>query len=834
MTYDINFENSMNDTKFYDWLNRAYSEDLEIEEYTPSNDYITLEEMADAWAKEIAEKADTIEWMEITASGSASAETLIGSISKSGEEDINTNHEGIQCQDMKYELYTHDSNGNNDALKGYLKVTSERPLKAYLLEPDGKTPLTDPISVQYVNEFEQVLRRPLMDVLNISEADAIASISNIYKQVKTNLGIDDFYKMWKGACLPYAYKVVNGNLIKTTTQYNPETRKNELADVVFTPTPIIISRIGRDVDNKDYWIEVTLEDIKGNEVKVLLPQDELFGKAGIKKLMRKGLVFTEGEYKEMNKYLLCVYELNANSLQELVTASSYGWKENNSYFVLGDRAISHRGVQEAKVVGMDGITTYEKKGTLDGWVKGVEDIVDYALTRVKLYAAAAAVILDIVVQNSFILHNMGPSGGAKSTTAMVAMSMFGKPRLKDAKSTQKGSALLNQINPNLPLIYDEIGDDPKKANNFKEQIYDLVNGNERATSDLDLRLRMSKRFKTVIQSVGEIGLVDDGDYEGMHVRVITIDETLEYLPFIKDLEKALAANYGHVGDLYIQKVLKYKDRLPEWYDKYYGRFPHYDTTQAGRVKGYFAAMAVAGDVLEEVFKDIGLPSKEPYAICEKYYTKVANEKPIEKFHIQMLRKAYTWFISNKARFQHEELTRSGHTQECVFNGKQSTLSPMYGWYSDQYIDFLPGPLEEYFNHTYGVPIKSAYNEWINEGIMVVDKGRKQAKPYKIMDGKKRPVGVTRIVRDKLECALGLDGPIPNSNNQDIDRNNDIKIFNNILKMVTAENKGVALLDEIYSIAECNGISKQRTSELIKRMGYEGTVFLPTTGKLRLV
>lgn len=716
---------------------------------------ITIEEMGEIWANEIAKEADTFEWIEDESSESTVVRNTI-------------DEESNQCQDTTYELYAQNVNENKDTIKGYLKITSERPLKAYLLGPDGKTALADAIDIPYINEFVQVLKRPIMEASGMSETDVMDSISDIFKQVKADLGINDFYKMWKGTYLPYSYDVINGDLIKTTTKRNRQTKEMEIDDVVFTPTPITTSRIGRDVDNNDYWIEVTLMDIRGNEVKEFLRQDELFGKGGIKKLIRKGLVFTESDYKDMNKYLLDIYSLNANSLQTLIIASSYGWKENNSYFVLGDRAISSRGVQEAKVVGMEDIAAYEKKGTLEGWVKGVKDILNQDLTRLKFYAAATAVILEIVVQNSFILHNMGPSGGAKSTTAMTAMSMFGKPRLKDAKSTQKGSALLNQRNPNLPLIYDEIGDDPKEANDFKEQVYDLVNGNERATSDSDQKLRVSKRFKTVIQSVGEIELVDDGDYEGMHVRVVTIRETLEHLPSIKELEKTIATNYGHVGDPYIQKVLKYKNELPEWYDRQHDKFPHYDTTQASRVKGYFAAMAVAGEILEEVFSDIGLPQKEPYAICQKYYEQVANDNPIEKFHIQILSKAYSWFMSNISYFQHEELTKAGNTKSYILNGNSSPPSFKYGWYSDKYIDFNPDELAHHIKMRDNKKISSAYKEWKKEGIICTEGvKRHQARPYKIVNNTKKKIPVIRVCRDKLEYVLGLDGSILDDSCEDI-------------------------------------------------------------------
>jgi hypothetical protein len=135
---------------------------------------LSLIEWGDLLAEEVAKKADTIEWRGITTPKSAISETFIES-------------EGTQYQDTIHELFVQDENGNT--LKGYLKISSERSLKACILGSDRKTPLTDSIDIPYVDEFEHVLKGPIMDVLDIPEAETASSISNIYKQVKTHLRI---------------------------------------------------------------------------------------------------------------------------------------------------------------------------------------------------------------------------------------------------------------------------------------------------------------------------------------------------------------------------------------------------------------------------------------------------------------------------------------------------------------------------------------------------------------------------------------------------------------------------------------------------------------------
>jgi uncharacterized protein (DUF927 family) len=401
-------------------------------------------------------------------------------------------------------------------------------------------------------------------------------------------------------------------------------------------------------------------------------------------------------------------------------ASSYGWKCDFSQFIVGDVAISEDGVYPCIIDDADGNElTQTSTGTIEDWIKGVAPVLNADLTRFKCYAMCTAPILEILGNHAVVVEHVGSSGTGKTTTAKVSRSMFTSPVLMDPASTPRGIEKAGEKYGPIGLIFDET----RSVGDFQKTIYNMVNVNSRTTSDKDQRLRESKRTTTVIMTTSESSLLHDGAYEGIQARVLTLTDSLPHMPVdVPIAEKAIIDNYGLIGPLYIQKVMKYKTKLREWYDRYLDMIPDSDVAQAGRRKAHFGAMALAGQILEEVLGDIesdypelkGLVvEKNASDICAKYFKETVQENAFESQEMQALRLCYDQPTINPLAFYTEDCTDKGTTTYLKTGINRNVM----GWVSEHRLDFHKAALTTFLIDEGQVSLKQLAKLWAKMGVL---------------------------------------------------------------------------------------------------------------------
>jgi hypothetical protein len=79
--------------------------------------------------------------------------------------------------------------------------------------------------------------------------------------------------------------------------------------------------------------------------------------------------------------------------------------------------------------------------------------------------------------------------------------------------------------------------------------------------------------------------------------------------------KAMNKNYGNIITLFIQEVLPIIGTIDDLVAKNYKELPDTGTDAIkGRHKGYYAVMLTAGQILERVFKRLGMTVADPLEI----------------------------------------------------------------------------------------------------------------------------------------------------------------------------------------------------------------------------
>jgi len=276
--------------------------------------------------------------------------------------------------------------------------------------------------------------------------------------------------------------------------------------------------------------------------------------------------------------------------------------------------------------------------------------------------------------------------------------------------------------------------------------------------------------------------------------------------------------------LYIRKVCEFKDKIPHWYDQKYDDLPDYETPQSGRIKAFFAGIALAGEILEDVFREIGMKTQNPDDVVFDFYKECVAENPFEKHHIQVLRKTYDWFLTNRNKFVYEQVDDNGNTTQIL--DQETDKRELYGWYSKEYIDIIPTILTDYFMTRYRMDIKTAISNWKDYNITKTEMNRNQDRSYKMIHNERKRQYFVRIRRDQMEEVLGIQSePL-------------IVAISEIIELIKklqdeASDKTVSII-ELEKEIEDRNIKNVNVEEIIDKLSRKGEILRLNKDIIRLV
>ena len=161
-----------------------------------------------------------------------------------------------------------------------------------------------------------------------------------------------------------------------------------------------------------------------------------------------------------------------------------------------------------------------------------------------------------------------------------------------------------------------------------------------------------------------------------------------------------------------------------------------NSNMMNRSASAYAAIATAGLILEDVFRDIGIPTVDPIELAQKFYTE-ANRNPVEDIKIKALRYLYDYIQVHRNNFIEND--KSDHSSRDI-----------YGYISDEFIDMIPQKAKDVLAE--GGFTKSVIDDWINDGILLRSGIRKDFKFTKKSDGFQ--INVLRFNRSKIVEVLG--------------------------------------------------------------------------------
>lgn len=502
----------------------------------------------------------------------------------------------------------------------------------------------------------------------------------------------------------FPYKITSEGIFKKIpSKDNPQ----EVNEVRISSTPCKIIAIGDNVDTGEILYKICITDAKKREKIYWKSGEDLLTRTGALSLIKDGMLFKESVVLDIeNLFDMYIHAINGKLPEEL-TASKSGWKKDFSIFVVGNYGYSQDGVTPILQMENNTAELYAQKGTLEGWKVAADILLEYDAVRFKFYASCTPMLLSLLNVSSFLQEQCAPSGLLKTLTGWFCASIWGNPvpLQINASSTPKGIEAFVGFNTDLPIYIDETSTNEKE---IKDLIYTIANGVGRSTSNKSRGYEMPKTWSTVVLTTGENPILPTNAKMGQLVRNVPlkggVDTKLDQ-EIVATAESAIMENYGHFRELYIQKVFKYKSELKKIYTAFRNEFPKTEDITSERAKKFYAAIATAGLLVEEVFKDIGIATKDPFEIVNHYFeANVISSTVFVPDYMRALEAVYSWFDANRIYFE-----------DPVEKGKEINHE-RYGWIRGNYICFIPIKLEEFVTKA-GYNYLGCLEEWKNNKLI---------------------------------------------------------------------------------------------------------------------
>ncbi|MEL7664128.1 MAG: DUF927 domain-containing protein [Methanosarcina mazei] len=515
--------------------------------------------------------------------------------------------------------------------------------------------------------------------------------------------------------------IIKHEYVKTKDGYEP-------CEKVISSTPCTIDAIGMNVDNHNSILyKLTVSNSVRKTKSIWKANEDLLQRSGVLSLQNEGMVFPEAVTADMIDFFVTYINKARDTLPKEIAVNRNGWKENKNMFVYGKHGFTSEGYKEILQVNNPLVDMYTEAGSLQNWIEGVKDIFEYNVMRLKAYMSCAPIILNLLNVRSCLIEQRAPSGRLKSETSRICASMFGNPIELEMTAGSTKIGVLEQVNLNncMPLYIDEVN----MSADIRELVYLIANGKGRSKSNKNNGLVIGNSWTTVAVLTCEKPILPENANGGEFARVIPIEGIKERLPIAttQRIKDTYEQNYGHIGKLFVQKVIKNKDKIKPLYNEILiNHFPQTDDITSERVKEYYAAIATAGVILEDVFAEIGITKKDAVELCIQLYTKnVLESARFEPDYIRALRATYSWYMRNELYFKEPETTENGAIKEINHE--------RYGW-----IKIIDGTECICFDHERlkkqlkedGYSPEGSIEDWKENNIVITKTVKKKdKKPY---------------------------------------------------------------------------------------------------------
>ncbi len=510
--------------------------------------------------------------------------------------------------------------------------------------------------------------------------------------------VNDTILDWDKYVYPYDYSVKNGKIVKTVDQTNYKTMEVETVDKDVSCTPFILCK--RTEPLPDGTVYYTIRYAKGNnkenqEEFELTMSDLLDPKKMHAALLGKGINIASCMVLEANDYISKFIYQVGSSLKTEKAIIKNGWNEDCTFFAMGNIGIDINGPMKivSKIETIKHVKPFHQKGTLEKWCEVVTPVLDYNIARFIFYDGMTAPLNKILNTERQLTNLYGPTSHGKTALAYTVSSTMGNPIGEDGLEFPVGTSsnpLIAHVAGmnDMPVDIEEATGE-KKRKVLIDAAYEIANGMEKIRNQVNGKNRNDvKSFRVAALITSEAPISGEMDNAGGMYRVNEIGGEKELIPegngdMIDTLKKEVAENYGFFYPILIQKIIERKDKLKKIYDEAvkkididYKSIPEECQTVAGRSKYTFAVKIVSGYLCEEIFSELGMPTKSQKQVEEivnYYYNQCVVCDRVESDSMRALRYLYEKITSERSKFYVCDMKAViGNREATVYNDPKAT------------------------------------------------------------------------------------------------------------------------------------------------------------------
>jgi hypothetical protein len=322
----------------------------------------------------------------------------------------------------------------------------------------------------------------------------------------------------------------------------------------------------------------------------IVPNMDLTVPAEVKKLLASYGVLCSNDKKSLllSQYIIAsVRELQTRRKAEKMR-SAFGWADNDSKYVIGDREITPDGIFHSPPSNMTSqfAEHMQKAGTFDKWkeifnIFGREGLEPQAFAILSTFGSSLFKYTG--QQGALISLVTEGSGTGKSTSLYLQNSVWGSPveLTGIAADTTNAKFMRLGIHKNLPVTFDELTEAP--AEEVSRLAYGISQGKwkDRMASQANALRKNLTNWCTIVTTSSNSSMYEKlasvknrPDGEMMRIleyRVKTNSELEADLELKYMLDTELKQNYGHAGEIYAEELVKnleqWKAKLREWHEK---------------------------------------------------------------------------------------------------------------------------------------------------------------------------------------------------------------------------------------------------------------------------
>ncbi len=372
-------------------------------------------------------------------------------------------------------------------------------------------------------------------------------------------------------------------------------------------------------------------------------------------LSQYGIEVTSDNAKNLVRYISDCVGLNPLTLNPKKSINRLGWV--GSFFTPYAEDIRYEGDMDYEAI----FRNVRENGSFDTWKDLCSGLRKNLPLRMMMAVSFASVLLEPLKVLPFVLHIWGTTGTCKTVALMVAMSIWGNPKMGGLVKTMnmtKNAIMRNAaFLCSIPFAGDELQTIKDKwQGNFDQLIYQITEGVDRGRAKAYGGVEDTKTWKNSFIFTGEEPITKANSGGGSKNRVI---EVAIDGPLVDDghyVSSVVQEHYGFAGRRLVEYIQEIEiSELVERYREYFEELCKLDTTDKQAMA--MACLLLADELAVKLFFSEEQPLTVP--MVKRYLQSSLDVDVAERAYQSVL----NWAAKNPVRFEDPKAENSPNKGE---------------------------------------------------------------------------------------------------------------------------------------------------------------------------